>query len=467
MNSSELQALLPEVVALIEAKMPYGAALAMQSGGLSIRVDNREQQASRNPESSGVVLTAANGYYLEEYATTTLDRAGLLAEARAWVAGLVLPPPAGPPLAIDPGPPLRGSWTTPMQIDPATMSLQDKFARVTARQAQAKALGGRVANATVAYNESVQETVFANQSRVLHQNLTRLRLTTTLLVRDAAGNIQYDWDTAGGSLGCELFDQVDSPAYPRSLAALHESALALLTAARIEPGVYDCICAPDVSGTVAHESFGHGVETDMFLKERALAADYLGQRMAGAEVNMFDDPTLPGAYGSYFFDDEGTLARPVVIIDDGVFVSGISDLYSAARLGIARTGNGRRESFDRKAYARMSNTYFRAGSTPLAAMIAGVDHGIYLSQLSSGMEDPKNWGIQLVMHYGREIRHGQFTGRVFPQVGMTGSVPEVLAGISQVGSDFAVDTGFCGKGHKEWVRISSGGPHLRLRARLS
>ena len=71
------------------------------------------------------------------------------------------------------------------------------------------------------------------------------------------------------------------------------------------------------------------------------------------------------------------------------------------------------------------------------------------------------------MHYGREIRHGQFTGRVFPQVGMTGSVPAVLAGISQVGSDFAVDTGFCGKGHKEWVRISAGGPHLRLRARLS
>ncbi|HUS15536.1 MAG TPA: TldD/PmbA family protein [Chloroflexia bacterium] len=466
MDSGALAALLPEVVALIETKMPYGAAAAMATSGLSVAVDNREQQATRDPESAGVVLTASNGLYLEEYATSTLDRAGLLAEAAAWVAGLEVKSGANP-ITIDPGPALREEFATPVRLDPATVPLQDKFERVTTRQARAKALDPRVANATVRYNEAYQQTVFANRNRVLQQKLTRLRLVTSLLVRDSNGAIQHDWDILGGSVGYEIFDRAESPEYDRPLEAIRDSALALLTAEHIEPGVYDCICAPGVSGTVAHESFGHGVETDMFLKGRARAAEFLGQRMASDEVNMFDDPTLPAAHGSYYFDDEGTLAQPVPIIAQGVFVSGISDLYSSARMGIARTGNGRRQAFDRKAYARMSNTYFRPGSTPVADMIAGVDHGVYLTQLDSGMEDPKNWGIQLLMHYGREIRNGQFTGRVFSPVGMTGSVPEVLASISHVGTDFVIDPGFCGKGHKEYVRISSGGPHLRLRARLS
>lgn len=465
MDSEQLKAILPDLVALIETRMPYGAAAAMRDSGLSISMDSREQRATRDPEFCGVVLTAGNGRYLEEYATTSIDRESLLAEARAWLARL--DPPVTDGLTIDPGPPLRQDFATPMRIDPTTMPLQEKFARVADRQARARGLDTRIFNASVSYNENHQETVFANRTRLLHQKITRLRLRTLLMVRDDAGNIQYDWDQVGGTMGAEIFDHAEDPTYPRSLDVLRDSALALLRAERIEPGMYDCITAPDVSGTVAHESFGHGVETDMFLKGRARAADFLGRRMAAAEVNMFDDPTLPGAYGTYYFDDEGTLARPVEIIAEGVFVSGISDLYSSVRMGLARTGNGRRESFARKVYARMSNTYFRPGTTSVADMIAGIDHGVYLTQLSSGMEDPKNWGIQLLMHYGREIRHGRFTGRLFSSVGMTGTVPDVLASISQVGADFAIDSGFCGKGHKEYVMISSGGPHLRLRARLS
>src|SRR6476469_1433405 len=116
MDSNALAALLPEVVALIEAKMPYGAALAMATNGLSLNADTREQRASRDPESVGVVLTAGNGLFLEEYATTTLDRAGLLAEAAAWVAGLEVRSGANA-VTIVPGPPLHEAFTTPVAID--------------------------------------------------------------------------------------------------------------------------------------------------------------------------------------------------------------------------------------------------------------------------------------------------------------------------------------------------------------
>jgi TldD protein len=95
-----------------------------------------------------------------------------------------------------------------------------------------------------------------------------------------------------------------------------------------------------------------------------------------------------------------------------------------------------------------------------------VDRGVYLNKTSSGMEDPKGWGMQVTSHYAEEIAHGRLTGRRFNQVGITGYVPEILQSIDAVGDDFVLTGGTCGKGHKEWVPVSSGGPHLRLKARL-
>jgi TldD protein len=176
---------------------------------------------------------------------------------------------------------------------------------------------------------------------------------------------------------------------------------------------------------------------------------------------------VPGASGSFFFDDEGQLATPTAIIRDGIFLQGIGDRYSAERLGLPRTANGRRESFASKAYARMTNTYFGTGQTPFETMLAGVERGVYLRRGHSGMEDPQGWGMQLIIHYGEEIRDGKLTGRLFSPIGVTGYVPDVLQSITLVGDIAHINnSGMCGKGHKEWIPVSDGGPHLRLRARL-
>jgi TldD protein len=82
------------------------------------------------------------------------------------------------------------------------------------------------------------------------------------------------------------------------------------------------------------------------------------------------------------------------------------------------------------------------------------------------MEDPKGWGMQVTSHYGEEIRNGKLTGRLFAPVGITGYVPDILQSVSAVGDDFDLTGGTCGKGHKEWAPVSSGGPHLKLEARL-
>jgi len=340
------------------------------------------------------------------------------------------------------------------------MSAKDKLSMCLDLHARTRKLDPRIVNVQVRYAETLEAKVFANHSRHLTQNVLRLRLTVTVFVSDGR-QLRYDWMGKDVSGGLELVQFSDE-----ELHELCQNTLALLSAEKIPGGIYDVLCSPDVSGVIAHEAFGHGVELDMFLKERARSRQYLGQSIATPLVDILDDPSYPQAYGHYFFDDEGQLASPTYIIRKGVFERGLSDLISAHRLNVLRSANGRRESFERKVYARMSNTFFARGSTPTQQMLESIERGVYLQHTSSGMEDPKGWGMQVTSHYGQEIMHGKLTGRIFAPIGITGYVPDILQSVTAVGDDFRLTGGTCGKGHKEWVPVSSGGPHLRLKARL-
>ena len=247
---------------------------------------------------------------------------------------------------------------------------------------------------------------------------------------------------------------------------LHDAHM-LTTAKPMIPGEYDIVTDTEMTGLIAHEAFGHGVEMDMFVKDRALAKEYVGKYVASPIVNMRDGAGSTISAGSYFFDDEGTLAGDTQIIKDGILVTGISDLSSALNLGTAPTGNGRRESSRRKAYARMTNTFIEPGVSSVEEMIASIDHGFYVCGCDNGMEDPKNWAIQCVAKYAIEIKDGKLTDNWFSPVILSGYVPDLLKSISMVSKDCKiVGAGMCGKGYKEWVRVSDGGPSVKARAKL-
>lgn len=241
----------------------------------------------------------------------------------------------------------------------------------------------------------------------------------------------------------------------------------LAKATPIEPGVYDVITDSSITGLIAHEAFGHGVEMDQFVKDRALAKKYVGEYVASPIANMHDGAAATHSVASYFFDDDGVLAHDTQIIKNGILVAGLSDLASAAQLGTVPTGNGRRDSYKRKAYSRMTNTFFEAGHDKLEDMIASVKHGYMLFETNNGMEDPKNWQIQCTAEYGIEIVDGKLTDHYVSPVVMSGSVPDLLKSISMISDNFKViGSGMCGKGYKEWVRVSDGGPNLKVRVKL-
>ena len=261
-----------------------------------------------------------------------------------------------------------------------------------------------------------------------------------------------------------------SEAVEKTLASLDkviDLARHLTKATPIKPGVYDVITDSSITGLIAHEAFGHGVEMDQFVKDRAMAKHCVGQYVASPITNMHDGAAATHSVASYFFDDDGVLAHDTLIIKDGILVAGLSDLASATQLGTEPTGNGRRDNYTRKAYSRMTNTFFSPGTDKLEDMIASIKHGYMLFETNNGMEDPKNWQIQCTAEYGIEIVDGKLTENYVSPVVMSGSVPELLKSISMISDNFEViGSGYCGKGYKEWVRVSDGGPNLKVRVKL-
>ncbi len=255
---------------------------------------------------------------------------------------------------------------------------------------------------------------------------------------------------------------------PTHIEALVNKSYHLSLARPITPGVYDVITDPSITGLIAHEAFGHGVEMDQFVKDRAMGKFMVGKYVASPICNMRDGASGILSTASYFFDDDGVLAQNTQIIKNGKLVSGICDLVSSRQLDFQPTGNGRRENYRHKAYSRMTNTYFEKGKDKLADMISSIKHGYMLFETNNGMEDPKNWAIQCVCEYGIEIVDGKLTDNYVTPVVMSGFVPDLLKSISMISDEFVEEgSGSCGKGYKEWVRVSDGGPHLKARVKLS
>ena len=319
----------------------------------------------------------------------------------------------------------------------------------------------RVINVLFRYSKRQTSKIFVSKNKELTQKYDWVNIVTAVVVRDGE-NIKSSYAAEGEPSTAKALRQFKKNAEERV-----DLAIKLLSAKPIKPGKYEIITDPSISGLIAHEAFGHGVEMDMFVKNRAKAVDFVGKKVASELVNMYDGASSCVSAASYFFDDDGVEAHNTQIIKDGILQTGISDCLSAMELGTEPTGNGRRQDYSRKVYTRMTNTWFGSGKDKVEDMIKSVKHGYFLYQTNNGMEDPKNWQIQCTAEYGLEIKDGKFTGEIVAPVVISGYVIDLLNSISMVSDEVTVHgSGMCGKGHKEWVFVSDGGPCLKAEAKL-
>ena len=458
---SKLEALLAALVAEMGKKVPYAAAMATRREGTRVSVSSTQSAVTPEFPSQGVVFTAFNGQSFFEASSNALDADSLAKTAHEladWCATRLVK--GGKPL--DPGTPRQQAFELPVKIDPLKWSLKQRLDHAKALQEQLQQAGPKVKNATAIVGDLVTEQIFVNPVRRLRQRLVRVDEVMQVVVA-GGGRTQMLWDGISRGGG---FEHLGFCAGRTGI--LVADAEKLLTSKRLQPGFTTVVTDPEWSGMLAHEAFGHGTETDMYLKDRAKGKEYMGKRVASDICSLDDDPTFPGQAATFYFDDEGADARRNAIIEGGTLTHGMTDQYSAHYLGYERSANGRRESWERKAYARMTNTFFRPGKTKPADIIASVDEGYYLRYPSNGMEDPQGWGIQCEGLWAEKIKKGKLTGEVCSPVILTGFVPDILQSISLVGDDLEISgLGYCGKGHKEIVKNTMGGPHLKFTARLA
>lgn len=463
----EKKAALQDLVARLSEEFSYvsvlgtdvtGAAWIVQTSGMALRPSNDEER--------GFVVRVMQPTGFTEYSFNELDVDDVVnevrqkaAEERAWylkTAQLL------PYLQTPKDEPIEKSFVQEVDALPEESDPREILTELKQIHDSVKEKHEELLHLALALTYTQVNKIFISGHRSLYQSYV---YTTAMGMADAgnAEKTKSDYVARSGLCGLELLEDMEEIAETAARGSID-----LLSSEKVVPGEYDIICDPDFTGLLAHEAFGHGTEMDMFVKDRAKGKEYLNQRVASDILVMHDGATAAKEVSSYLFDDEGNLGSDTIIIDHGIFKNGMCDELSSLQLGVQPTGNGKRESYKRKAYTRMTNTFFEGGNDNLEDMIASVENGYLLEGLFSGMEDPKNWGCQCVAARGREIRNGKLTGKMISPVYLTGYVPDLLQSISMISPDVILSgSGYCGKGWKEWVKTSTGGSYIKMRGRLS
>jgi TldD protein len=191
---------------------------------------------------------------------------------------------------------------------------------------------------------------------------------------------------------------------------------------------------------------GHGLEGDFNRKGTSAFSGRIGERVAAPGVTVVDDGTLPGRRGSLNVDDEGQPTRRNVLIEDGVLVGYLQDRLNARLMGVAPTGNGRRESYAHLPLPRMTNTFMLGGQDDPEEIVRSVDRGLYAANFGGGQVDITSGKFVFSVSEAYRIEGGRL-GAPVKGASLIGSGPEVLTRVRRIGADLELDQGVgtCGK----------------------
>lgn len=339
------------------------------------------------------------------------------------------------------------------------MSPSEKVRRVLDLEAAGrKTAGNAIVNSIVSYSQSQQVEVLVNSlGTQITSETDRSAVISQMVVSDGAQTqrgVEYRAIVGGPEL------LIDTPPDVLSVRAA-QKALGLLKAKKCPAGRFTVIFHPSITGLLVHEALGHNAEADAVWAGQSILEGRLGQTVAAPGVTIVDDSTIPGAYGSFRYDSEGTPGRRRVIIQNGKLVGFLHSLETAGKFGVQPNGSARADDYDSRPIVRMSNTFMERGNMPVDEMIRGVQRGIYLRD--------GHWGYvfvqkgQFICYAGQAqmIENGRL-GEPLRDVSISSLTLDTLRNIDAVGDDFEMDMpGQCGKDGQA-MPTDAGGPHVRV-----
>ena len=326
--------------------------------------------------------------------------------------------------------------------------------------AYARGLDQRVVQVSATIAASHQEVVILRADGPdVSDSRPMVRMNVSVIV-EQNGQRQTGYVGGGGRYG---FNGMLEPTHWQPL--IHEAlriAVVNLSAIPAPAGVMDVALGAGWPGILLHEAIGHGLEGDFNRKGTSAFAGLMGQRIAAPGVTVLDDGTIPDRRGSITIDDEGTPSGKNTLIEDGVLVGFMQDRQNARLMGVAPTGNGRRQSFAHAPMPRMTNTYMLGGSVDPKDMIAEIKNGIYAVGFGGGQVDITNGKFVFSCTEAYLVKDGK-VGAPVKGATLIGDGATALRQIRAIGNDMRLDDGMgnCGK-QGQWVPVGVGQPSLLI-----
>ena len=324
----------------------------------------------------------------------------------------------------------------------------------------ARALDSRVVQVSATLTASCQEVeILRPEGHLVRDVRPMTRLNVSVIVEEN-GRRESGGHGGGGRIGLDgLIDRTHWEATAREALRI---ALVNLEAVPAPAGVMDVALGAGWPGILLHEAVGHGLEGDFNRKKTSAFAGLMGQQVAARGVTVLDDGTIPDRRGSITVDDEGTPSGRNVLIEDGILVGYMQDRQNARLMGVAPTGNGRRQSYAHIPMPRMTNTYMLAGDASPGDIVAEVKDGIYAVGFGGGQVDITNGKFVFSCTEAYRVKDGK-VGPPVKGATLIGDGPTALRNIRAIGNDMALDPGIgnCGKAG-QWVPVGVGQPTLLI-----
>ncbi len=341
--------------------------------------------------------------------------------------------------------------------DASSISAADKVAWVREADETARGLSSDVRQVTAVYGDSVQRVVVAtSDGRWVEEVRPRIRLVVNVVAgRD--GVIQTGFNGPAGLAGAE-FIEAHPPAATARLAA--KRAVTMLDSVPAPAGEMTAVLAPGMGGVLFHEAVGHPLESDIVDKEASVYRGREGETLASPILSGVDDATVPNAWGSFSFDDEGSPAQRTMLFEDGVLRGWLYDRMRAAKDGVPSTGNGRRQSYGHPPIPRMTNTFILNGASTPEEILATSERGVFVTALAGGQTNPATGDFVFGCSEAFLIEGGEVTTPV-RGANLIGRAIEVMSHVDAIAADFDIWPGMCGK-DGQGVPVGSGSPTLRI-----
>ena len=348
----------------------------------------------------------------------------------------------------------------PITLPSVDSEITAKVELVMRADAAARAFDARIKEVRANYMDELRNILIIGSDGTFAEDSQPLARMNVGCIAKTEGNSARGSSGGGGRVALDFFFGEKNPEYFAKESA--RQAILQLDAREAPAGDMEVVLGPGWPGVLLHEAVGHGLEADFNRKQTSAFAGLIGKRVASDKCTIVDNGTMPWRRGSLNVDDEGHPTQTTTLIENGILKGYISDKLSARLMGIADTGNGRRESYEHIPMPRMTNTYMLPGEDDPEDIVRSVKRGIYAVNFGGGQVDITSGKFVFSASEAYLIEDGHITA---PIKGATliGNGPDVLTRVSMVGNDLQLDEGVgtCGKDGQA-VPVGVGIPTIKV-----